>query len=151
MAPPSLSGVDYLQRMLAGDVDHPPMLTLLGISLVEVAAGRVVLEAAVDQRHGNGAGVAHGGYSAALLDSALGLCVNSGAPPGRRFTTVTLNVHLTRPLTRDAGRLRCEGTLVHLGSRIATSEARITDEGGKLYAHGSATCIVVAEQGATMP
>ena len=64
-------------------------------------------------------------------------------PPGRRFTTLELKVNLTRPLTHEVGLLRCEAKVVHLGSRTATSEGRITDRQGKLYAHGTTTCIVV--------
>jgi hypothetical protein len=38
--------------------------------------------------------------------------------------------------------LRCEGR-VHLGGRTATSEGRIVDAKGKLYGHGTTTCIIV--------
>ena len=51
--------------------------------------------------------------------------------------------NLIRPLTHEVGLLRCEANVVHLGTRTATSEGRITDHQGKLYAHGTTTCIVV--------
>ena len=38
---------------------------------------------------------------------------------------------------QEAGLLRCEATVVHLGGRTATSEGRIVDRTGKLYAHGT--------------
>ena len=141
-----LSGLDYFKKMLAGEVDPPPMLKLLGISLAEAEAGRVVFTGTVEDRHYNGMGVAHGGYAATLLDSALGCAINSVMGPGRRFTTLELKVNLTRPLTREAGPLRCEATVVHVGGRTATSEGRITDQRGKLYAHGTTTCIIVEER-----
>jgi uncharacterized protein (TIGR00369 family) len=138
-----LSGLDYFKKMLAGEVDPPPMLKLLGIRLAEAGEGRVVFTATVDDRHYNGMGVAHGGFAATLLDSALGCAINTAMPPGRRFTTLELKVNLTRPLTREVGPLRCEATIIHVGSRVATSEGRIVDARGKLYAHGTTTCIVV--------
>ena len=138
-----LSGLEFFKKMIAGEVDPPPMLKLLGIRLVEAEEGRVVFAATVDTAHYNGMGVAHGGFAATLLDSALGCCINTLMPPGRRFTTVELKVNLTRPLTREVGPLRCEATVVHLGGRTATSEGRIVDRNGKLYAHGTTTCIVV--------
>jgi uncharacterized protein (TIGR00369 family) len=138
-----LSGLDYFRKMIAGEVDPPPMLKLLGIRLTEAEEGRVVFTAAVDDRHYNGMGVAHGGFAATLLDSALGCAINTVMPPGRRFTTLELKVNLTRPLTREVGPLRCEGLIIHVGGRVATSEARIVDAHGKLYAHGTTTCIVV--------
>jgi len=138
-----LSGLDYFRKVVAGEFPTPPMLQLLGIRFVEVDRGRVALTATADERFYNGTGVAHGGFAATLLDTALGCAINTTTPPGRRFTTLELKVNLTRPLTVAAGELRCEGVAVHVGSRTATAEARIVDRSGKLYAHGSTTCIVV--------
>ena len=138
-----LSGLQYFKRMVAGEVPPPPMLALLGIRLIEADEGRVVFTGTVAPEHYNGMGVAHGGYAATLLDSALGCCINTMMPPGKRFTTLELKVNLTRPLTQDVGPLFCEAKVVHLGGRTATSEGRIVDGNGKLYAHGTTTCIVV--------
>jgi uncharacterized protein (TIGR00369 family) len=138
-----LSGLEYFKKMIAREVDPPPMLELLGITLAEAEEGRVVFTATVNERHYNGMGVAHGGFAATLLDSALGCAINTMMPPGRRFTTLELTVNLTRPLTREVGPLHCEATVIHIGGRVATSEGRIRDAGGKLYAHGTTTCIVV--------
>ena len=138
-----LSGLEYFRRMITGEFPLPPMLALLGIRLVEVDEGRVVFAAETEERFYNGTGVAHGGFAATLLDSALGCAINTLMPPGKRFTTLELKVNLTRPLTREVGPLRCEAKVVHVGGRTATSEGRITDRNGKLYAHGTTTCIVV--------
>jgi uncharacterized protein (TIGR00369 family) len=138
-----LSGLDYFKKLLAGEFSPPAMLQLLGMRLVEVEKGRVVFAATVDERFYNGTGVAHGGFAATLLDSALGCAINSTTPPGKRFTTLELKINLTRPLTAAVGEIRCEGVAVHVGSRVGTAEGRIVDRNGKLYAHGSTTCIVV--------
>jgi uncharacterized protein (TIGR00369 family) len=138
-----LGGLDYFKKMIAGEVPGPPMLTLLGIRLIEAEAGRVVFTGTVQAEHYNGMGVAHGGYAATMLDSSLGCCINTMMPPGRRFTTLELKVNLTRPLTHEVGPLLCEAKVVHLGGRTATSEGRIVDRNGKLFAHGTTTCIVV--------
>jgi uncharacterized protein (TIGR00369 family) len=138
-----LSGVDYFRKMLSGEVSRPPMLDLFDIRLVEVEPGRVVFTATTEERFYNGTGVAHGGFAATLLDTALGCAINSTMPAGRRFTTLELKINLTRPLTTGAGLLRCEASVVHVGGRTATSQGRIIDRHGKLYAHGTTTCIVV--------
>ena len=39
------------------------------------------------------------------------------------------------------------GTAIQTGSRLATSEARIVDARDKIYAHGTATCMVVDTPG----
>jgi uncharacterized protein (TIGR00369 family) len=64
-------------------------------------------------------------------------------PAGRSFTTLELKINYTRPLTKDVGEVRCEARVIHVGNRTATSEARIVAANGKLYAHGTTTCIVV--------
>jgi uncharacterized protein (TIGR00369 family) len=138
-----MSGIEFFRKMLAGEMPPPPMLDLLGIRLAEVEEGRVVFTATCTEAFYNGTGVAHGGFAATLLDTALGCAINSAMPAGRRFTTLELKVNLTRPITKDAGLLRCEAAIVHIGGRTATSEGRIVDAKGKLYAHGTTTCIVV--------
>ena len=139
----SMSGLDFFRKLVKGEVEPPPFLQLLNIRLVEVDEGRVEFAAETEERFYNGTGVAHGGFAATLLDSALGCAINSMMPAGKRFTTLELKVNLTRPLTREVGPLRCEAKVVHVGGRTATSEGRITDRNGKLYAHGTTTCIVV--------
>ena len=138
-----LSGIEFFRKLLAGELPPPPMLQLLNIRIVEVDEGRVVFAAEAEERFYNGTGVAHGGFASTLLDTALGCAINSAMPAGRRFTTLELKVNLTRPITKEAGLLRCEAKVVHVGGRTATSEGRILDSRGKLYAHGTTTCIIV--------
>jgi uncharacterized protein (TIGR00369 family) len=138
-----LSGLDYFRKALAGELPRPPMLALLGLRLLEVDEGRVVFGGEPSEAHYNGMGVAHGGFAATLLDSALGVAVNTMTGPGDVFTTLELKVNFTRPLKREVGPIRCEARVVHMGSRVATSEGRIVDAEGKLYAHGTATMILV--------
>ena len=147
-----MSGLEFFRKMLIGELPPPPMIDLLGITLAEVDEGRVVFTATCEERFYNGTGVAHGGFAATLLDTALGCAINSAMPAGRRFTTLELQVNLTRPITKEAGLLQCEAHVVHVGGRTATSEGRITDRHGKLYAHGTTTCIVVeAPRGSLEP
>jgi uncharacterized protein (TIGR00369 family) len=139
----ALSGLEFFRLMMAGKVPRPPFVELLGFRLIEVDEGRVVFAADPSEAFYNGLGVAHGGYAAALLDSALGCAINSAMPAGRIFTTLELKVNLTRPLRREAGPVRCEAHVVYAGNRIATSEGRVVDAAGKIYAHGTTTCILV--------
>jgi uncharacterized protein (TIGR00369 family) len=138
-----MDGLEFFKRMLAGTMPMPPMLALLGIRLTEVEHGRVVFEAEATEAVYNGLGIAHGGYAATLLDSALGCAINAAMPVGRRFTTLELKINYTRPITKEAGTLRCEARVIHVGGRTATSEGRIVDADGKVFAHGTTTCIVV--------
>jgi uncharacterized protein (TIGR00369 family) len=54
-----------------------------------------------------------------------------------------LKINYTRPLRREVGEVRCEATVIHAGSRTATAEGRVVGADGKVYAHGTTTCILV--------
>jgi uncharacterized protein (TIGR00369 family) len=86
--------------------------------------------------------VVHGGVAATLLDSAMGCAVHSALPAGAGYTSLEIKVNFVRPLTAETGRVRCEAKLIHLGGRTATAEGRVVDEAGKLYAHGTTTCLI---------
>jgi uncharacterized protein (TIGR00369 family) len=141
-----MSGLELFQRVAAGELPPGPLVTLLGFHLTEAHAGRIVFTATPQEDYYNGVGVVHGGWSAALVDSAMGCAVNSVMPAGRVFATLELKVNLTRPLHRLVGEVRCEATVLHAGSRTATAEARVVDRHGKLYAHATTTCILVEPQ-----
>ena len=92
--------------------------------------------------HYNPIGVVHGGFAATLFDSALGCAVHTTLKPGFAYTTVELKVNYVRPLLMSTGPVEAEGKIIHVGARLATAEARVTDSTGKLYAHGSTTCMI---------
>ncbi len=139
----ALSGLDFFRRMMAGEMPRAGMTALLDFRLLEAEEGHVVFGALPTRSHYNGMGVVHGGLVAALLDSALGCAINTMAPPGRVFTTLELTINYTRPLTEEVGPVRCEARAIHVGNRVGTAEGRVVDAKGKLYAHGTTTCIVV--------
>jgi uncharacterized protein (TIGR00369 family) len=139
----ALGGLEFFRQMMAGTVPPPAMVALLGMRLVEVGEGRVVFAAEPLEAFYNGLGVTHGGFAATMLDSSLGCAINTMLPPGRVMATLELKINYTRPISREVGTLRCEATVIHVGRRTGTSEGRIVDRDGKLYAHGTTTCILV--------
>ena len=140
------NALDFFRQMAAGKVPHGPLLALLEFRLLEADPGRVVFGAVPSGAHYNGMGVVHGGLVAALLDSAMGCAINTLAPAGRIFTTLEIKISYTRPLTTEVGPLRCDAHAIHVGSRVGTAEGRVTDAAGRLYAHGTTTCIVVERE-----
>jgi uncharacterized protein (TIGR00369 family) len=139
----TISGIEYLRALQSGELPPPPFAVLLGIWITEVSEGRVVFAAEPGEYHYNPLGTVHGGVMATLLDSALGCAVQSLLPAGTTYTTLELKVNYLRPVTMKTGTVYAEGKIIHLGGRIATAEARLTDAGGKLYAHGTTTCIIL--------
>lgn len=138
----STDGLTFLKRMVDGELPAPPICETLGFSLVEVDTGRAVFACVPEFRHYNPIGVVHGGLAATLLDSALGCCVQTTLAKGEGYTTLELKVNMVRALTKDTGRVTAESRVVHRGRNTATAEAYLRDAAGKLYAHGSTTCMI---------
>ena len=137
-----LAGRDYLQSMIDGRLPRAAIASLLGFDLVEVGEGFAAFECQPGERHYNPNGTVHGGLACTLLDSAMGCSIHSTLPAGMAYTTLELKVNLVRPITGGTGRLRCEARLIHAGRRIATAEGKLIDPTGKLYAHGTTTCMI---------
>ena len=140
-----LTGLEYMQQVMTGEVRPSGMAQLMNFHLVEVREGHAVFTIQPDERHYNGLGIAHGGLAATLLDSATGCAINTMMPAGKIFTTLEMKVNYVRPMTRETGEVRCEARVIHVGGRTATAEGRIVDCDGKLYAHGTATCMLFRE------
>ena len=134
--------------MVCGEYPFPPMARLLGIDGMEVEHGRVVMTIEPGECHYNPMGVAHGGLAATLFDSVMGCAVQTTLPAGTGYTTLELKVNFTRAMTSATGRVRCIGTVIHAGSRVATAEGRLLDEAGKLYGHATTTCLILPANGA---
>jgi uncharacterized protein (TIGR00369 family) len=139
----SMAGIDFLRAIRDRRLPGAPIADLLGFSLVEVEPGHAVFEIVPGEQHYNPIGVVHGGLAMTLLDSAMGCAVQTHMPAGGGYTTLEAKTNLVRPITAATGKLRAIGKVVHLGKRVATAEARLEDQAGKLYAHASSTCIVL--------
>ncbi|HKS28711.1 MAG TPA: PaaI family thioesterase [Pyrinomonadaceae bacterium] len=137
-----MSGLEYMRKLAAGELPQSGMGRLMGFRITEVSEGYAVVTVVPDERHHNGIGIAHGGLAATLLDSATGCAINTMMPPGRIFTTLEMKINYVRPIRSDAGTVRCEARVIHAGSRTAYAEGRVVDERGRLYAHGTATCML---------
>ena len=138
----TMSGLEYLRKLVSGELPPSGMVQLLNFRLTEVSEGRAVFTVQADEQHYNGLGIAHGGLAATVLDSALGCAINSMMPAGKVFTTLEMKINYLRPIKRELGELRCEANVIHVGGRTAIAEGRIIDAEGKIYAHGTATCIL---------
>jgi len=140
-----LSGLEVMQRMAIGELPQPPIGATLGFRLVEAEYGRAVFAGEPAEFHYNPIGIVHAGLAATLLDSAMGCAFVTTIEPGVRWTTLELKANFTRPITVDTGRIRCVGTVVHPGRKVATTEGRVEDLDGRLLAHATGTILVLGE------
>jgi uncharacterized protein (TIGR00369 family) len=135
-------GLSFLQAILAGELPAPPIGRTLGFRWHSVEAGRVVFELQPQEFHLNPLGTVHGGVYATLLDSACGCAVQSLLPAGAHYTSLDLTVKFLRPLQPGGAVVRCEGSVIHLGSRTALAQAVLADGEGRQYGHATSSCLV---------
>ena len=137
------TGLSFLQGLLDGDHPPPPFSRATGIYLREVAEGRVIFAGTPSAEFLNPIGTVHGGWTSAILDSAMACAVHTTLKAGEGYTTVEMKINFVRPILPDLGEITCEGVLIHRGGTIATSEGKLRDGKGRLLAHGSETCMIM--------
>lgn len=136
------SGLEALRGMVEGRHPVPPFAKTSGCYLTEVEDGRVVFVGSPSEGFLNPLGGIHGGWTCGILDSAMACAIHTLLKPGQGYTTLELKVHFVRGVLPTSGELRCEGRIVHRGGTVATSEGYLRDASGRLYAHGTESCLI---------
>lgn len=137
-----MSGLAFVQGLADGTLPLNTMAETLRYDVSEAASGRVVVTAVPDRRHLNPAGTVHGGLAATMLDSCMGLAIHSLLEKGSGSTTLEFKISLLRPITPETGLIKAEGVVLSRGRRIGAAEGRLTDQAGRLLAHGTTTCLI---------
>jgi uncharacterized protein (TIGR00369 family) len=137
-----LSGLEFVQGLASGTLPLNTIAQTLGYDVSEAENGRVVVTAQPSDRLLNPAGTVHGGFAATLLDSCMGLAVQSTLEKGVGQTSLEFKISLVRPITPETGTIKAEGVVLTRGRRVGTAEGRITDSKGRLLAHGTTTCLI---------
>ena len=137
-----MSGLAFVQGLADGTLPLNTMARTLGYDIVEAEKGRVVVTAQPTAEHLNPAGTVHGGLAATMLDSCMGLAIQSTLDKGAGSTTLEFKISFVRPITPETGLIRAEGTVLNRGRRVGIAEGRVTDARGRLLVHGTTTCLI---------
>jgi uncharacterized protein (TIGR00369 family) len=137
-----LSGVEQLRALM--EVGRQPSIgTTMDFALVEVGEGFAAFEGTPSERVYNPIGTVHGGFAAAMLDSACGCAAHSKLAAGQGYTTLELKVAYHKAMTKETGRVRAEGRLLSFGRRAAFAEAKLTDATGRLLASATSSLLII--------
>jgi uncharacterized protein (TIGR00369 family) len=137
-----MTGLAFVQGLASAALPLNTIARTLGYDVTEAEHGRVAITAIPGDSLLNPAGTVHGGFAATLLDSCMGLAIQTTLEKGLAQTTLEFKISLLRPITPQTGPIRAEGTVLSRGRRIGTAEGRITDAAGRLLAHGTTTCLI---------
>ena len=138
----TMSGLDYMRALLAGDYPPPPILEVMNLHLESVDVGTVTFTARPDESHYNPIGAVHGGFACTVLDSVAGCAVQTTLPHGFGYTSLEIKVNYLAAITTTTGPLTAVGTVIKPGNRVAFAEGVLTDSSGKVVATASSTLLV---------
>jgi uncharacterized protein (TIGR00369 family) len=138
----TMSGLEFVKGLASGELPLNTMAQTLGYDVVEAESGRVAITLHPSGAHLNPSGTVHGGLTATLLDSCMGLAIRSMLDKGIGSTTLEFKISLVRAITLETGQIRAEGIVLNCGRRVGTAEGRVTDARGRLLAHGTTTCLI---------
>jgi len=136
------TGLEFLTAVKNGEIPHAPMAKTIPMQLVEVQEGYIIYEVTPGEEHINLQGGVHGGFCATILDSVTGAAAHTLMEKGVRFATTDLNIKMIRPM--QCGKTyRGVGKIINQGRTLVMTEGRIIDENDKIYAHGTATLMII--------
>lgn len=140
-----LTGLEFLRKMANDRYSRPTMATTIPMELVHLEEGACEFKATAGDMHLNPMGGVHGGFAATALDSATGCAVHTMLGQGESYGTVDLNIKMLRPVPKGKP-LRAKGKVIHMSRSLGISEASLTDDEGKIYAHATSTCMILRRE-----
>jgi uncharacterized protein (TIGR00369 family) len=136
------------QARIRESIGRQTLLTTLGISIAELAPGRVVLDLPYRSDLCQQNGYVHAGAITALADSACGYAAASLMPEDRDVLTVEFKVNLLSPARGD--RFRAVGEVVRAGRTLTVCSAEVVAWADDRDGNPSESLIRVALMQATM-
>lgn len=133
----------YIEHWNEGHIEvGPPIHAAMGIRIRELIPKTVVEIELKDAVRGMLPGSIHGGLLATLIDVACAISVwdqfdSSAVHPA------TTDLHVRYFRQPSGGTLTCEVDVAHAGRRLLSTEAKVTDERGRLIATGTASFALV--------
>jgi len=104
-----MSGLEFVQGLVDGTLPLNTIARTLGYDMTEAENGRVVITTEPNETHLNPAGTVHGGLAATMLDSCMGLAIQSTLEKGVGSTTLEFKISFMRPITPETGLITAGG------------------------------------------
>jgi len=127
--------------MVHFEANGAPVARLIGFDAKEIADGHAIITLVAGRQHANPMGTLHGGSLCDIADAAMGMALASTLAPDKSFTMIELKINFFHRVCE--ARLRAEGRLVQRGNTIGYIEREIMDEGGRVIAKASSTCVAL--------
>lgn len=97
----------------------------LGVEIVKVHTDGVTVECAITKELLNSHGVLHGGVTASVADTAMGIAVSRRYDQNQLVTTVELKINYLRPVVE--GKILARSRIIRAGHRICVGQVDVFD------------------------
>ncbi len=124
-------------------VNQSPYFHLLSMELREFDIGTSLVEIDLQEKHLQPFGAVHGGVFATIIDATTFWAVYGEVDERSGMTSVDLKLNYLAPAAAP-GRLIARGRRIRIGKTLGLAEAEVTNEEGKIVAHGTSTLMVMA-------
>ena len=140
-----MTNLEALREGMVGEGPRAGWRETIGAYIEEVEAGRVVIALDANAGHRQEGGVVQGGVITQIADAAMGMSLLTLQPDDMANTTIELKINFFRPVVE--GKLRAVGRVVDIKKTLLFGEADVLDEGDRLVARASSTCLAIPRQG----
>ena len=131
------------KRIVCEGASRSPYFKLLSMKLRDFEIGSSLLEIQLQEKHLQPFGMVHGGVFASIIDAAAFWAVYPEADEDCGMTTVDLKVNYLAPAA--SGKLIARGSRIKVGRTLGLGEAEVTDENGRILAHGTSILMVLPD------
>ena len=142
MAP--LTNLERLRRGIEAGGPRAGWQETIGARIAEVDSGHAVVELEAHAGHQHEGGVVQGGVITQIADAAMGCALMTMQEPDMANTTIELKINFIRPFVE--GRLRAIGRVIEIKNTLLFSEADVIDDGDRLIARASSTCLAIPQK-----
>ena len=131
----------YVARLL-DVINSAPYFKLITMKIREIGVGYSLIETDLDKKHLQPFDLVHGGVFASLIDTAASWALFYGIEDQHAgLTSVDLKLNFLSPAA--SGKLITKGRQIKMGKTLGYAEAQVTDETGKILAHGTSTIMIL--------
>ena len=133
---------------LVGLINKSPYFKLISMRVCEIGVGFSRFDIDLGQRHLQPFGLVHGGVFASIIDSAASWALfYSIEDHDAGMTSVDLKLNYLAPAV--SGKMIAKGRQIKIGNTLGYAEAEVTDENGKILAHGTSTVMILPGKAST--
>jgi uncharacterized protein (TIGR00369 family) len=145
-----LTGLEMMTAILEGELPQPATRYLMGLRLVEAAAGEATFSLPASEWLCPPTARVQGGVIAMLADAALASAITTVTPAATAMASIDLKVNFLRPGIADGRDLVARGTVAHAGRTIAVAHSEVMNADGKRVALATGSALLLPGRSASL-